>query len=166
MHLQWISCKESKTPSSEFDLIFVSSHLQCPSTRKATRDGIITLDIKHQEEVMLILYYLIVASDNPMQAEECSHGGLRCNYFCRTCKVGSTTAEKKTDKGYSDIFQVRGLTLHRTILIPPLSPASCAPWKILAPKSNNKSNCPNSLVEQIRSTRPLADLAFVTLCQQ
>ena len=166
MHLQWISCKESKTPSSEFDLIFVSSHLQCPSTRKVTGDGIIILDIKHQEEVMLILYYLIVASDNPMQAEECSHSGLRCNYFCCTCKVGGTMAEKKTDKGYSNIFQVHGLTLHRTILIPPLSPASCTPWKILVPKSNNKSNCPNSLVERIRSTRLLADLAFVTLCQQ
>ena len=41
-----------------------------------------------------------------MQAEECSHGGLRCNYFCRTCKVGGTNAEKKTDKGYLSIFQV------------------------------------------------------------
>ncbi|KAF8428888.1 hypothetical protein L210DRAFT_3327899, partial [Boletus edulis BED1] len=75
------------------------------SIEKATDDGIIAFDVKHQEEVMLIPYNLIVASDNPMQAEECSHGGLRCNYFCRTCKVGGTTAEKKTDKGYSDIFK-------------------------------------------------------------
>ena len=80
-------------------------------TRKAMENGIFTFDVKHQEEVMLIPYHLIIASDNPMQAEECSHGGLKCNYFCRTCNVGGTTAEKKTDKGYNDIFQVCDLTL-------------------------------------------------------
>ncbi|KAF8433782.1 hypothetical protein L210DRAFT_3614045 [Boletus edulis BED1] len=45
------------------------------------------------------------ATDDGIIAFDCSHGGLRCNYFCRTCKVGGTTAEKKTDKGYSDIFK-------------------------------------------------------------
>ncbi|KAG6376770.1 hypothetical protein JVT61DRAFT_1794 [Boletus reticuloceps] len=74
-------------------------------TRNAAQNGIFTFDVKDKEEVMLIPYELIVASDNPMQAEECSHGGLRCNYFCRTCKVSSTTAEKKMDKGYNNIFQ-------------------------------------------------------------
>ena len=63
-------------------------------------------DIKDQEEVVLIPYELILSGDNPMQAEECSHSGLRCNYFCRTCKVGGMDTEKKTDEGYSDIFQV------------------------------------------------------------
>ena len=63
-------------------------------------------DIKDQEEVVLIPYELILSGDNPMQAEECSHGGLRCNYFCCTCKVGGMDTEKKTDEGYSDIFQV------------------------------------------------------------
>ncbi|KAF8430572.1 hypothetical protein L210DRAFT_1019310 [Boletus edulis BED1] len=75
------------------------------SIKKAAENGIFTFDVKDQEEVMLDPYILIVASDNPMQAEECSHGGLRCNYFCRTCNVGGTTAEKKTEKGYNDIFQ-------------------------------------------------------------
>jgi len=72
-------------------------------------DPVIAFDVKHQEEVILIPYTLIIAGDNLMQAEECSHGGLRCNYFCRTCKVGGTNAEKKTDEGYSDIFQVFAL---------------------------------------------------------
>jgi hypothetical protein len=75
-------------------------------TRQAINDPIITFNIKHEEEVMLIPYNLIISGDNPMQAEECSHGGLKCNYLCRTCKVGGTTAEKKSDKGYSEIFQV------------------------------------------------------------
>lgn len=55
---------------------------------------------------MLIPYDLFHAGDNPMQAEECSHGGLKCNFFCCTCKVGGTTAAKKTDDGYTSIFKV------------------------------------------------------------
>ena len=77
-----------------------------PFTRRATNNPIVAFDIKDQEEVVLIPYELIVSGDNLMQAEECSHGGLRCNYFCCTCKVGGTDAEKKTDEGYTDIFQV------------------------------------------------------------
>ncbi|KAI9457503.1 hypothetical protein HD554DRAFT_2030027 [Boletus coccyginus] len=75
------------------------------SIQKAADNPIMAFDIKYEEEVMLIPYSLIITGDNPMQAEECSHGGLKCNYLCRTCKVGGTNAEKKSDKGYSDIFQ-------------------------------------------------------------
>ncbi|KAF8546849.1 hypothetical protein OG21DRAFT_1426017 [Imleria badia] len=75
------------------------------SIQKAADNPIMAFDVKHGEEVMLILYKLIFAGDNPMQAEECSHGGLKCNYLCRTCTVGGTNAEKKSDKGYSAIFQ-------------------------------------------------------------
>ncbi|KAI9567277.1 hypothetical protein HD554DRAFT_2205650 [Boletus coccyginus] len=75
------------------------------SIQKATNNPIVAFDVKHQEEVVLILYELIITSNNPMQAEECSHGGLKCNYFCRTCKVSGTHAEKNTDKRYTDIFQ-------------------------------------------------------------
>ena len=80
--------------------------LLSPFTRRATDNPIVAFDIKNQEEVVLILYELIISGDNLMQAEECSHSGLRCNYFCHTCKVGSMDAEKKMDKGYSDIFWV------------------------------------------------------------
>lgn len=41
-----------------------------------------------------------------MQAEECSQGGLACNYNCRTCHVGGTKAEKETVEGYSQLFKV------------------------------------------------------------
>ncbi|KAH7905869.1 hypothetical protein BJ138DRAFT_1094753 [Hygrophoropsis aurantiaca] len=75
------------------------------SIRKATDDPIITFDVKYNDEVMLIPYDIFIAGDNPMQAEECSHGGLKCNYFCRTCKVGGTMAEKRTDEGYTAIFK-------------------------------------------------------------
>ncbi|KAF8833805.1 hypothetical protein BDN67DRAFT_992780 [Paxillus ammoniavirescens] len=75
------------------------------SLKKAASDPIIAYDVKHQDEVMLIPYNLFVAGDNPMQAEECSHGGLKCNYLCHTCKVGGTDAEKKTDEGYTSLFE-------------------------------------------------------------
>ena len=77
-----------------------------PVYRRATDNPIVAFDVQDGEEVMLIPYELIISGDNPMQVEECSHGGLKCNYFCRTCKVGGTNAEKKTDKGYGNIFQV------------------------------------------------------------
>ncbi|KIO08465.1 hypothetical protein M404DRAFT_134486, partial [Pisolithus tinctorius Marx 270] len=99
----------------EFCVRFVSSSPHAPpleliggvrkSIEKAADDGIIAWDCKLRQEVMLIPYKLFLAGDNPMQAEECSHGGLKCNYFCRTCKVGGTTAEKKSDEGYSKIFK-------------------------------------------------------------
>lgn len=55
---------------------------------------------------MLELYGLFLGGDNPMQAEECSHAGLHCNYFCRTCEVGGTKEYKESDEGYKSIFVV------------------------------------------------------------
>ncbi|KAH7885946.1 hypothetical protein F5I97DRAFT_1936899 [Phlebopus sp. FC_14] len=57
-----------------------------------------------EEEVLLISYGLFVGSDNPMQAEECSHAGLNCNYFCRTCHVGGTKEYKTSNEGYNSLF--------------------------------------------------------------
>ncbi|KAG1738718.1 hypothetical protein EDB19DRAFT_1829025 [Suillus lakei] len=56
----------------------------------AAQSGVMAWDCKYNKEVMLILYGLFLAGDNPMQAEECSHAGLSCNYFCGTCDVGGT----------------------------------------------------------------------------
>jgi len=55
---------------------------------------------------MLILCELFLAGDNSMQAEECSHAGLNCNYFCRTCNVGGTKEYKASEVGYNSIFKV------------------------------------------------------------
>ncbi|KAG1786006.1 uncharacterized protein HD556DRAFT_1207162, partial [Suillus plorans] len=79
------------------------------SIRKAAESGVFTWDCKHEEEVMLELYGLFLSGDNPIQAEECSHAGLHCNYFCRTscpttCEVGGTKEYKESDEGYKSIF--------------------------------------------------------------
>lgn len=41
-----------------------------------------------------------------MQAEECSHGGLLANHFCRTCNVGGPKEYKASDEGYVKLFSV------------------------------------------------------------
>ncbi|KAG1724735.1 hypothetical protein EDB19DRAFT_1644397 [Suillus lakei] len=71
----------------------------------AAQSGIVTWDCKDEEEVMLIPCGLFLAGDNPMQAEECSHAGLNCNYFCRTCDVGGTKEHKASEEGYDSIFK-------------------------------------------------------------
>jgi hypothetical protein len=74
--------------------------------RSAADSGVVTYDAKLEEEVMLMPYGLFFGGDNPMQGEECSHGGLTCNYFCRTCKVGGTKQFKESDEGFASIFKV------------------------------------------------------------
>ncbi|KAG1814554.1 hypothetical protein EV424DRAFT_1541383 [Suillus variegatus] len=74
------------------------------SIGKAAKSGTFAWDCKDNEEVMLVLYGLFLGDDNPMHTEECSHAGLHCNYFCRTCEVGGTKEYKESDEGYSSIF--------------------------------------------------------------
>ncbi|OJA20984.1 hypothetical protein AZE42_10828 [Rhizopogon vesiculosus] len=79
-------------------------HAMKESIGKATDSGIIAWDCKFDEEVMLDPQGLFLAGNNPMQAEECSHGGLNCNYFCWTCHVGGTKEFKESEAGYNSIF--------------------------------------------------------------
>ncbi|KAG2155021.1 uncharacterized protein EDB93DRAFT_1247977 [Suillus bovinus] len=98
----------------EFFVCFVTSspHAAPMELMRAMKDslcdaadsGIIAWDCKDQEEVMLIPYGLFIAGDNPMQAEECSHAGFNCNYFCQTCDVGGTKEYKTSNEGYNSIF--------------------------------------------------------------
>ena len=79
-------------------------------TRAAAENGVDAYDCKLEEEVLLLPYALFYGSDNPMQAEECSHQGLQCNLFCRTCKVGGTKAYKASSEGYSALFSASYLS--------------------------------------------------------
>ncbi len=81
--------------------------IRIQTDRKASEKGIVAWDCINEEEVILCPYPLLFAGDNPMQAEECSQGGLTCNYFCRTCKVGGTRESKMTDMGFESLFHVR-----------------------------------------------------------
>ena len=61
-------------------------------------------DVQNGKKVMLILYEPIISGDNLMQVKEYSHNGLKCNYFCSTCKIDSMNAEKKIYDKYGEIF--------------------------------------------------------------
>ncbi|KAG1836044.1 hypothetical protein DFJ58DRAFT_719191 [Suillus subalutaceus] len=62
--------------------------------------------------------------DNPMQAEECSHAGLNCNYYCRMCDVGGTKEYKESEAGYSSIFNSGNIRTPEAIETAMLSGAS------------------------------------------
>ncbi|KAG0693203.1 hypothetical protein DFH29DRAFT_1007548 [Suillus ampliporus] len=79
-------------------------HAMRESIDNAAESGIVAWDCKFDEEVMLVPSGLFVVGDNPMQAEECSHAGLNCNYFCRTCHVGGMKEYKESEVGYNSIF--------------------------------------------------------------
>ncbi|KAG0708375.1 hypothetical protein DFH29DRAFT_979379 [Suillus ampliporus] len=105
-----------KMIKKEFCVRFVSSspHASPMEIAKAVKEsieaaadeGIVAYNCKYKDEMMLIPYGLFDAGDNPMQAEECSHGSLHCNYFCRTCKVGGTMSVKQSDEGYLKLFEI------------------------------------------------------------
>ncbi|KAH7890626.1 hypothetical protein F5I97DRAFT_1933830 [Phlebopus sp. FC_14] len=86
--------------NKEFCICFVTSspHAMPMELMSAMRDS--------EEEVLLIPYGLFVGSDNPMQVKECSHAGLNCNYFCRTCHVGGMKEYKMSNKGYNSLFVI------------------------------------------------------------
>ncbi|KAI9572722.1 hypothetical protein HD554DRAFT_2035807 [Boletus coccyginus] len=77
------------------------------SIHKANKSGVVTWDCKEEEEVLLLLYGLFLAGDNPMQAEECSQVSLSGNHFCRMCTVGRTKEYKASEIGYNSLFTVR-----------------------------------------------------------
>lgn len=87
--------------------LWIHSGLFLNICSNAAQSGVVAWDCKDEEEVMLIPCGLFLAGDNPMQAEECSHAGLNCNYFCRTCNVGGTKEYKASEEGYNSIFKVR-----------------------------------------------------------
>ncbi|KAG1726440.1 uncharacterized protein EDB91DRAFT_1254343 [Suillus paluster] len=91
----------------EFFVRFVTSspHAAPMELINTAQSGIVAWDCKDEEEVMLIPSGLFLAGDNPMQAEECSHAGLSCNYFCRMCDVGGTKEHKASEEGYNSIFK-------------------------------------------------------------
>ncbi|KAI0682101.1 hypothetical protein BC835DRAFT_1409645 [Cytidiella melzeri] len=87
----------------------------CDSINSAAQNGVEPWDCKHDKEVLLLPYGFFFGGKNPMQAEECSHNGLGCNLFCRTCKVGGTKAHKASEEGFLELFSEGPLrTPHET----------------------------------------------------
>ncbi|KAG1792533.1 uncharacterized protein BJ212DRAFT_1451122 [Suillus subaureus] len=86
-------------------IYMLNVNLPCEILKKEFFSGIVMWDCK-DEEVILIPCGLFLAGDNSMQAKECSHAGLNCNYFCRTCDVSGTKEYKASEEGYNSIFKI------------------------------------------------------------
>jgi hypothetical protein len=121
--------------------------------RKCSESGIIAWDCKSDEEILLDPYGLLFGGDNPMQAEEASHGGLTCNCLCRTCKCGGTKVYKQSDEGYATLFKV----FERHVFVPRYlrcnRPESNVHPKTQMPSSSNNSSYRRSRAEQIKSRK-------------
>ncbi|KAG7097845.1 hypothetical protein E1B28_005160 [Marasmius oreades] len=123
------------------------------SIMKAAEHGVEAYDCKFEEECLLVPHAHFWAGDNPMQAEECSHAGLHCNFFCQECKVGGTQEEKQTDNGFMELFKSGELhtpedtafKIYEQLQLSTLSDATEKLKKHKAASGINDSICANSL---------------------
>ncbi|KAI0755371.1 hypothetical protein C8Q80DRAFT_1266837 [Daedaleopsis nitida] len=63
-------------------------------------------DCEKNRCVLICPWILFLAGDNPMQAELCSHIGLKGNYFCRICKVGGDKDFKCSNDGFASLMKI------------------------------------------------------------
>ncbi|KAN0085722.1 hypothetical protein V8E55_006856 [Tylopilus felleus] len=106
----------------EFNVRFVTSSLHASPMElmhamkefmmRAVESGVIAWDCRDEEEVLLIPNGLFHGGDNPMQAELCSHAGLNCNFFCRTCQIRGTKEYKQSNNGYPGLLQTPAETIN------------------------------------------------------
>ncbi|KAI0072764.1 hypothetical protein K474DRAFT_1604488 [Panus rudis PR-1116 ss-1] len=61
-------------------------------------------DCLHEDEILFRIISRVKPADNPQQSEECSHIGLKGNFFCRRCGVGGDAVTLETDEGYEQLF--------------------------------------------------------------
>ncbi|KAI9441534.1 hypothetical protein H4582DRAFT_2110380 [Lactarius indigo] len=66
----------------------------------------VAFNCKTGKEILMIPYLIFTTSDNPMHTKQMNHAGLNLNYFCHTCDVGGTRAQKKSNEGFAKIFEI------------------------------------------------------------
>ncbi|EJU01380.1 hypothetical protein DACRYDRAFT_16097 [Dacryopinax primogenitus] len=68
-------------------------------------DGREAFDAVVEAPVLFTAWIAVLAGDNPMQSDLCSHRGLRANHFCRQCHAGGSQEFKRTPEGYASLFK-------------------------------------------------------------
>ncbi|EJF57509.1 hypothetical protein DICSQDRAFT_69263, partial [Dichomitus squalens LYAD-421 SS1] len=63
-------------------------------------------DVRRRRHILVRLWLLFLPGDNPMQAELCSHIGLKGNHFCRCCHVGGDQKYKQSDEGFASLLKL------------------------------------------------------------
>ncbi len=67
-------------------------------------------DAVRKRYILVRPWILFLPGDNPMQAELCSHIGLKGNHFCRCCHVGGDQKFKCSDEGFATLAKVKSLS--------------------------------------------------------
>ncbi|KAH9920588.1 uncharacterized protein B0H18DRAFT_936500 [Fomitopsis serialis] len=63
-------------------------------------------DSVKERHILIRPWLLFLPGDNPMQAELCSHIGLKGNFFCRTCHVGGSQEFKQSNEGFPSLTKI------------------------------------------------------------
>ncbi|KAI9000497.1 hypothetical protein BD414DRAFT_404535 [Trametes punicea] len=76
----------------------------CEELRSGRAKPFKVWDAVKQRQVLIRPWILLLPGDNPMQAELCSHIGLKGNHFCRVCHVGGDHAYKTSNEGFATLL--------------------------------------------------------------
>lgn len=68
-----------------------------------------TYDCKLDTEVLFQIVPHLLPADNPQQAEDCSHIGVKGNFNSRRDTIGGTDTQKETFEVYHSLFSVLSL---------------------------------------------------------
>ncbi|KAI0369657.1 hypothetical protein BV20DRAFT_945672 [Pilatotrama ljubarskyi] len=77
----------------------------CDDIRHGGTTPLRAWDAIRKRYILVRPWILFLPGDNPMQAELCSHIGLKGNHFCRCCHVGGDKAFKESDDGFASLLQ-------------------------------------------------------------
>ncbi|KAH9899976.1 hypothetical protein C8Q73DRAFT_754715 [Cubamyces lactineus] len=76
----------------------------CEAVRKGSTTPFKVWDSVKKRHILFRPWILFLPGDNPMQAEMCSHIGLKGNHFCRMCHCGGDQKYKASDEGFTSLM--------------------------------------------------------------
>ncbi|EIW74161.1 hypothetical protein CONPUDRAFT_170321, partial [Coniophora puteana RWD-64-598 SS2] len=97
-HVRYVATSPSATPLEIMQGVR-------DSIDETFREPVVAFDCETRQDVLIQVYPLLFAGDNPMQSELCSCSGLNSNFFCRTCMCGGTQEYKRSDDGFASFFK-------------------------------------------------------------
>ncbi|TBU53792.1 hypothetical protein BD310DRAFT_951832 [Dichomitus squalens] len=111
-HIKFVATSPHASPMEIMEAV-------CGEIRKAGGTSPVKVwDSIRKRYILVRLWILFLAGDNPMQAELCSHIGLKGNHFCRCCHVGGDGKFKSSDEGFqTSSMATRPITATRDAIV-------------------------------------------------
>ncbi|EJF61701.1 hypothetical protein BD309DRAFT_824959, partial [Dichomitus squalens] len=99
-NIQFISTSPSASPMEIIEAV-------CNDIRQTWGTSPLKVwDVHRRRHILVRLWLLFLPGDNPMQAELCSHIGLKGNHFCRCCHVGGDQKYKQSNEGFASLLKL------------------------------------------------------------